>query len=449
MPDALSGFFDNGGRRAYVCRIVGAKRPPRPAPSVGSKIDAIGPGTWGDRVFVKLVGSTKTTGPNKDPVGFRLQVAYWQTPTSDGQYPDPFDRTQPRRLAAADDGRGFRQPRLRRSHLAGLFSRSGSRTTRRSSRFRPPSPVRSPRCPTGTFAPLAGGADGTAPTGRSTSRVTTRTATCATGLAALEISTSIREVALVTAPAAPNESSKPCARIASATGSASPSSTAPRKLADANDDRPANRFDTSYCAASTTPGSTPPIRRAARRARAAGRSRARHLRPHRHRARRVQGAGQRGAARRLRPRISTSTTARRTCSTRAASTRSAASRAAASASGARARCRRTRCGSTSASGGCSSSSSARSTKARSGWCSSRTTTGCGRASRTRSACSCARSGGNGALFGRTEEEAFFITCDRTTMTQDDILNGRLICEIGIAPVRPAEFVIFRIFQNTR
>ncbi|NOT63598.1 MAG: phage tail sheath family protein [Acidobacteria bacterium] len=54
----------------------------------------------------------------------------------------------------------------------------------------------------------------------------------------------------------------------------------------------------------------------------------------------------------------------------------------------------------------------------------------------------------GALFGRTEQEAFFITCNRTTMTQDDILNGRLICEIGIAPVRPAEFVVFRIFQNT-
>jgi phage tail sheath protein FI len=53
-----------------------------------------------------------------------------------------------------------------------------------------------------------------------------------------------------------------------------------------------------------------------------------------------------------------------------------------------------------------------------------------------------------ALFGRTEQEAFFITCDRTTMSQDDILNGRLICEIGIAPVRPAEFVVFRIFQYT-
>jgi phage tail sheath protein FI len=34
------------------------------------------------------------------------------------------------------------------------------------------------------------------------------------------------------------------------------------------------------------------------------------------------------------------------------------------------------------------------------------------------------------------------------MSQDDILNGRLICEIGIAPVRPAEFVIFRIFHYT-
>jgi uncharacterized protein len=55
---------------------------------------------------------------------------------------------------------------------------------------------------------------------------------------------------------------------------------------------------------------------------------------------------------------------------------------------------------------------------------------------------------NGALMGVTEEEAFQIACDRSTMTQDDILNGRLICEIGIAPVRPAEFVVFKIFQNT-
>lgn len=55
---------------------------------------------------------------------------------------------------------------------------------------------------------------------------------------------------------------------------------------------------------------------------------------------------------------------------------------------------------------------------------------------------------NGALMGRTEDEAFFVKCDRTTMTQDDIDEGRLICLIGVAPLRPAEFVIFRISQKT-
>jgi phage tail sheath protein FI len=53
---------------------------------------------------------------------------------------------------------------------------------------------------------------------------------------------------------------------------------------------------------------------------------------------------------------------------------------------------------------------------------------------------------NGALMGRKAEEAFFVKCDRTTMTQDDIDNGRLICIIGISPVKPAEFVIFRLTQ---
>jgi uncharacterized protein len=55
---------------------------------------------------------------------------------------------------------------------------------------------------------------------------------------------------------------------------------------------------------------------------------------------------------------------------------------------------------------------------------------------------------SGALLGLTQEEAFFVKCDRTTMTQDDIDNGRLICYIGIAPVKPAEFVIFKISQKT-
>lgn len=53
---------------------------------------------------------------------------------------------------------------------------------------------------------------------------------------------------------------------------------------------------------------------------------------------------------------------------------------------------------------------------------------------------------NGALVGSTEDQAFYVNIGRDTMSQSDILNGRLICEIGVAPSRPAEFVIFRITQ---
>lgn len=55
---------------------------------------------------------------------------------------------------------------------------------------------------------------------------------------------------------------------------------------------------------------------------------------------------------------------------------------------------------------------------------------------------------SGALAGTSPSEAFFVEIGRSTMTQDDIDNGRLICVIGVAPVKPAEFVIFRIGQYT-
>jgi len=55
---------------------------------------------------------------------------------------------------------------------------------------------------------------------------------------------------------------------------------------------------------------------------------------------------------------------------------------------------------------------------------------------------------SGALLGNAPAEAFFVRVDRTTMTQNDLDNGRLIVEIGIAVVNPAEFVIFRIGQKT-
>ena len=55
---------------------------------------------------------------------------------------------------------------------------------------------------------------------------------------------------------------------------------------------------------------------------------------------------------------------------------------------------------------------------------------------------------NGSLAGASADEAFFVNIGRNTMSQDDIDNGRLVCVIGVAPVKPAEFVIFRITQNT-
>ena len=55
---------------------------------------------------------------------------------------------------------------------------------------------------------------------------------------------------------------------------------------------------------------------------------------------------------------------------------------------------------------------------------------------------------SGALLGDRPEKAFFVKCDRTTMTQNDLDNGRLVCLVGVAPLRPAEFVIFRIGQWT-
>jgi phage tail sheath protein FI len=50
---------------------------------------------------------------------------------------------------------------------------------------------------------------------------------------------------------------------------------------------------------------------------------------------------------------------------------------------------------------------------------------------------------SGALVGPTADAAYFVRCDRTTMTADDIDNGRLVAVVGVAPLRPAEFVVLR------
>lgn len=55
---------------------------------------------------------------------------------------------------------------------------------------------------------------------------------------------------------------------------------------------------------------------------------------------------------------------------------------------------------------------------------------------------------NGMLAGSTPSEAYYVEIGTNTMSKDDIANGRLICNIGIAPTRPAEFVVFRVSQFT-
>lgn len=52
----------------------------------------------------------------------------------------------------------------------------------------------------------------------------------------------------------------------------------------------------------------------------------------------------------------------------------------------------------------------------------------------------------GALIGTTPDEAFFVKCDEETNPAEGIDAGQVVCQIGVAPVNPAEFVIFRLSQ---
>jgi phage tail sheath protein FI len=55
---------------------------------------------------------------------------------------------------------------------------------------------------------------------------------------------------------------------------------------------------------------------------------------------------------------------------------------------------------------------------------------------------------DGMLLGSTPEQAFYVKCDETMNTREVCDAGEFICDIGIAAVRPAEFIIFRIGQRT-
>jgi phage tail sheath protein FI len=53
----------------------------------------------------------------------------------------------------------------------------------------------------------------------------------------------------------------------------------------------------------------------------------------------------------------------------------------------------------------------------------------------------------GALFGTSADQAYYVKCDGETNPPQSIDEGKLVVEVGLAPVKPAEFVIFRISQK--
>ncbi|MBH1939178.1 phage tail sheath family protein [Streptomyces sp. AV19] len=55
---------------------------------------------------------------------------------------------------------------------------------------------------------------------------------------------------------------------------------------------------------------------------------------------------------------------------------------------------------------------------------------------------------NGSLFGSSPSEAFYVKCDAETNPPEVIDAGQVVCEIGVAPVKPAEFVVFRLSQSS-
>lgn len=54
---------------------------------------------------------------------------------------------------------------------------------------------------------------------------------------------------------------------------------------------------------------------------------------------------------------------------------------------------------------------------------------------------------SGALFGASADQAYYVKCDAETNPPESIDQGLMVCEVGIAPVKPAEFVVFRIAQH--
>jgi phage tail sheath protein FI len=447
MSYALSGFFENGGQRAYVCRIAGDDAVNAALPAGAPlALEAVGPGEWGNRVHVKISDSSTKTGSPPVPVGFRLQVAYWRTPLPSGTFADPFDTSVPPVLPLPtltedfddlvwDDPKSpdFYAKRLQRnSALVRLVAED-------------PQPL--PALPTIGFTPLESGANGTAP-GLDDYKGEALELDDRTGLDALNLD-EYREVALVAAPGIVEEAIQLAivshcennkfrfAVLDSAKGLGDPSGIDPRT--DLTDTQYASFYypwvgvaDLQSNAKRYVPPSGHVLGLYARTDidRGVWKAPANDILrgvmdleyPIDTRTQQVLNPKGVNAIRQF-PGRGIRVWGARTLSSNSLWKYNSVRRLFIFLE--------------------------RSIYEGTQWVVfepndeklwARVKDTIRLFLRTQWR--------NGAMMGLTEDEAFTIACDRTTMTQDDILNGRLVCQIGIAPVRPAEFVIFQIFQNT-
>ncbi|MGH8189141.1 MAG: phage tail sheath subtilisin-like domain-containing protein, partial [Steroidobacteraceae bacterium] len=199
MPYAVNGFFENGGKRLYVCRITDdAATTATAAFGANFSVSAAGPGLWGTRVYAQIKdSSTMKPGPGNTivPVGLRLRLAYYSKPPAENPLDWFNDLRKPPFPAYSEDyddlvtdekSPDFYEKRLEDSSALATLVRG-------------PNAVPGER-PANGFAKLANGADG-APIDIADYRgqIALPNRPEAQGLAALELDP-FREVSLVYAP---------------------------------------------------------------------------------------------------------------------------------------------------------------------------------------------------------------------------------------------------------
>ncbi|RYD60877.1 MAG: phage tail sheath family protein, partial [Sphingomonadales bacterium] len=92
MPYAVNGFFENGGKRMFVCRIVGENATIAAKAFGDFRVEAVGAGAWGNRIWVGIEKSSTYTVKDgqKVAVGFRVKAAYWSVIPDNFEPFDPF-----------------------------------------------------------------------------------------------------------------------------------------------------------------------------------------------------------------------------------------------------------------------------------------------------------------------------------------------------------------------